>query len=547
MQGQIMLWLRQHAALLALLFVSFVIYAPSLSGDFVVDDVPSIRDNPYVHDSSHIANFFIKGISENTLIEEDTSSTYRPGYLLITLLNYSLWGNNPLGHHAFLLLLHLVNTCLVYVLIRKLISGPAMAAAVGAALFALHPAKVESVAWISGVTDTLAAFFLLGAMLAHRSFIVHPQKWQYLALSLFCFQAALWSKEVAFAFPLIVIAHDLIYSRRINRLTVALHTVLVVAYLIARSLALGATGKWNAFDFSHFPKAIDRLLGYSELLVFPAHVPFYLQPPDTVSSLWGIIGVIVIATLAAFFWRVFDINNRKVALFSLCWTTIFFWQAVLLAFYTHSYYAARFMYVPSIGMGIFLAACYAHIMSTYPKLKIPTMGVVALIVFLYGMITWKEIPAWRDDEAIYGKVARLVPESAQGFIGLGKFYFERANYIDAENNLLLALQKAKSSRERSDSLLLLGTLQGIANNYNISERYLREAVQLNPKAAEGWVGLGNLAWIKGEYYDAIANYEKAIALHPGNYEAAMNLAMAYDQIGQPDRAARIRQEAEARR
>lgn len=540
-------WLRQHAALLALLLVSFMVYVPSLSGDFIIDDVSSIRDNPYIRDSSHIADFFTKGVWANSAIESNTASLYRPMYLLITLLNHALWGNNPTGYHVFLVLLHLANVCLVYALIRKLVSGSTTAAAIGAAFFALHPAKVESVAWISGVTDPSAAFFLLGAMLAHCLFRENQKKWRYLALSLLCFQLALWSKEVAIIFPLMVVAYDLIYRRKIDKLTLSLHIALVMAYLLARSLALEASGEWAAVNISQFPQAVDRLLGYSELLVFPAHIPFYLQPPASVSSVWGIIGGIIMIALAVYSWLTFNADNRKAALFSLCWMTLFFWQAILLAFYARGHYAARFTYVPSIGMGIFMATCYAHVMVSHPKLKIPTIGAVALVVFLYGVGTWKEIPAWHNDEAMYEKMANLLPESAAGFIGLGKFYFEHENYAAAEKNLQLALQKNQSVLERVDVLVILGIMQGMASNYSLSERYLREAVQLNPKASEGWSSLGNLAWIKGEYYDAIAAYEKAIFFKPRNYEAAMNLAMAYEKVGQPERAALVRQQAEARR
>ena len=156
-------WLRQHFAFLALLLVSFIIYLPSLSGDFVIDDVPIIKDNPYIRDSSHIASFFTKGVWENSAFEINNESMYRPMNLVPHLLNHAIWGNNPVGHHVFLLLLHLTNTCLVYVLLRKLVAGSAMAATFGAALFALHPTRVESVAWISGGVDPLVTFFLLGA------------------------------------------------------------------------------------------------------------------------------------------------------------------------------------------------------------------------------------------------------------------------------------------------------------------------------------------------------------------------------------------------
>ena len=541
MKNHLTALLRNNIGLLALLFVSFLVYVPSLSGDFVVDDIPIIRDNPYIRDSSHLASFFSTGLGANSALEDNSSPIYRPLVLVVISLGHGLWGNNPAGYHLALLLLHLANALLVYVLIRKLAAGSAMAATVGAAMFALHPTRVESVAWLSGINDPLVVFFLLAALLAHQTFAGSQKKWRYLALSLFCFQLALWSKEVAIFFPLVVVAHDLIYRRKINWLATSLHTVLVVGYLIARTLALGASGKWNAFDLSRFPRAVDLTLGYSELLVFPAQVPFYIQPPEhSVSSALGWIGAITIVTLAGFSWRAFDQDRRKALALAAIWTIGFSWQAVLLMFYLDGYYSARFLYVPAVGIAVFTAVFYDYLSANCSRLKTLIAASCLLIISCYGAVTWKEIPVWHNNETIYRKVTEMAPESAEGFNGLGHFYLAQDDYAAAEKNFLIALQKAKTPQARVNSLEALGTLYGMNNNLAQSERYLREAVQIEPRNSEAWAGLGNLAWVKGQVSEAISCYEKALAIRPGNYEAAMNLAMAYEKSGQAARGALVR-------
>jgi protein O-mannosyl-transferase len=194
MQKYFASWLRNNLALAAMLAAAFLVYMPSLSGDFVIDDIPFVRDNPYIRDIGNVTRYFTKGVWENSADEISNEPLYRPMNLMPMLLNHALWGSNPVGYHVFLLLLHLANTYLVYALIRKVVAGSAMAAAIGAAMFALHPARVESVAWISGGIDPLVAFFLLGGMLAHRTFIDsldNKRDWRYLGLSLVCFQLAL--------------------------------------------------------------------------------------------------------------------------------------------------------------------------------------------------------------------------------------------------------------------------------------------------------------------------------------------------------------------
>lgn len=533
--------------LIALLIVSLCIYAPSLSGDFVIDDVPFIKENPYIRDIGHVTRFFTKGLWENSALEVDSESMYRPMNLAPMMLNHALWGNNPIGYHAFLLLLHLVNTCMVFLLIRKLTNSSVVAATLGAAMFALHPARVESVAWISGGIDPLVTFFLLGAFLAHLFFVAsleNTKQFRYLLLSLFCFQLALWSKEVAIIFPVIVVAYDWIFKNKINWPTVFLNTMVVAGYLIARSLVLGSTGKWSDLDLMHFSKVIDFVLGYAEMLLLPMQIPLYIQPPEhAVSTSMGILSAILIPLLAGICWKVFDQNGRKVVAFSAIWMIGFFWPAILLAFYTNGFYAGRFLYVPALGVAIFVTVLYDYLNATYPRLKAALVSSSVLLIAFYGLVTWRNIPVWHDGGTIYAKIAKDSPENSVGFLGLGDFYFNRGDYVAAERNFLLAVQKAKSPQLRVAPLVNLGTINGMNNNVTQSEIYLKEAVRIDPKNSQGWTGLGNLAQMKGDFVDAISAYEKALAITPKNYEAAMNLASAYDKTGQYQRGDSLRQQA----
>jgi Tfp pilus assembly protein PilF len=563
-------WLRNNLGLVVLMLLVFFIYVPSLKGEFIIDDIPFIRDNPYIRDISHVSRFFTKGVWENSANEISNEPVYRPMNLVPMMLNHALWGNNPFGYHIFLLLLHLANIGLVYALIRKVVAGSATAAMIGAAIFALHPARVESVAWISGGIDPLVAFFLLAAMLGHRSFIDslktqsadfetagHAKQnerryaWRYFGLSVICFQLALWSKEVAFIFPLVVVAHDLIYRRKIHWPTVLVHALIITGYLIARSLVLTQAGQVSAIDFSHIYRVIDFALGYSEMLVLPTHLPFYIQPPEhAVSSVLGIVSVIVMTMLATFSWRSFNdgqggLRKKQDFTFSIVWMAGFFWPAILLAFYTDGFYAGRYLYIPSAGLAMLVAIFYDGVTAAYPRLTNPILASCAVLVAFYSFVTWKEIPVWHDAGTIYGRIAQVAPENAVGFLGLGQFHLNRGKYAAAEKDFQLALQKAKTTGLREEALVALGTINGINNNLSQSEAYLQEAIQINPNNSNAWAGLGNLAWIRQRPEEAIIYYEKALSFGPTNYEAALNLALAYDQTGQSQRAEMMRQQAAA--
>jgi tetratricopeptide (TPR) repeat protein len=532
--------LKDNIALLALLLVTFLIYMPSLNGGFVVDDTPIIKDNPYLK-GNHLLDFFGKGFWANTALGDNTIAMYRPLVLVIFSMGHKLWGSDPAGYHIFQLLLHLTNTILVYIFIRKLSAALPVAAMFGASIFALHPSRVESVAWLSGVTDPIAVFFLLGAMLAYRSSSENPYKWRYVTLSLVCFQMALWSKEVAIVFPLIIAMHDVIFRKRINWIAVLLHTLLVAAYLITRSFALGTTGKWDAINLSQLSKPLDFILGYSQLLVFPTQVPFYIQPPaHSVSSALGWFSLTAIALLAGFAFRAFNKEKMKPYLFSVMWVIAFAWPAVLMMFYLDGYYSARFLYVPATGIALFAALLYSHINEKYPALAIPVGSASALLISFYGIITWQEIPYWHDDGAAYSRITKISPESGDGFIGLANYYMKQEDYPAAERYFLTALQKVKAPLLRTNTLVALGTIYGITGQVEKSGRFLQEAVQIDPGNSEALTGLGNLALMQGRYSDSIAYYQKAIDARFGNYEATMNMALAYEKIGQPERAESLR-------
>ncbi len=532
--------LRNHIGLIVLLLVSFLVYAPSLKGGFVIDDAPLIKNNPYIRDGGHLAGFFTAGLGENSASEDSHIPIYRPLILVALSLGHALWGSSAAAYHLALLMLHLVNIFLVYTLVRKLAGVSAMAATFGAALFALHPTKVESVAWLSGMTDPLVTLFLLLALLVHQRCAIEQKGWHYLALSLLCFQMALWSKEVAIFFPLLVIAHDLIFRKKIDWPAAGWHAAIVAVYMLMRTLALGESVRWSAFDLS-FSRAIDLALGYSELLALPAKVPFYILTPEySVSSFLGWFGAAIVFVLAGFALYVFDLERRKTLFFSAGWFIGFSWQAALLMFYMGGYFSARFMYVPSVGAAVFAAALYSYLSTNHERLKAPIAAACMLVIAGYGWVAWKEIPAWRSNESIYNKVIESAPENPEGFNGLGHFYLEQENHAAAERNFLIALQKAKTPQARLESLAPLGMIYGMANNLAQSERYFREAVQIEPGNLVALTGLGNLAWVRGQVYEAIAWYEKALASQPENYEAAMNLAMAYEQSGQTERAASVR-------
>jgi tetratricopeptide (TPR) repeat protein len=523
--------LRNNFGIITLLLILFLIYKPSLNGEFVWDDLPLIKDNPYMQ-GNHIADFFTKGMASNSEDADNSVALYRPIVLIVFSLCHQMWGDNPIGYHILLVLLHLSNTALIYLLIRKITSESTLSATLGAAIFALHPTRVESIAWVSGLPDPLATTFLLGAMLAYIYFVEDRNRKRYLILSFVCFQLALWSKEVAIMFPLIVVAYDLIYRKKANWPATFIYASLVLIYFATRSFVFGTTAQSGNLDVTNPSKIVDFILGYSELLVYPVNIPYDLQIPEhRLSSLFMWVSTVAIAMLAGYSWRSFNLSRKKSFTFSVTWLCLFFWQAILITFSMNGY-AARYMYVPSVGIAIYVSILFGNVIENYPSSKFPVLASFVSILTFYTVITWNEIPYWHDDGSLFNKVIEVAPENIVNYRSLGGYYLRRNDYVTAEKVFLISLNKAKTRQDRALSLLSLGNVYGVTNKPELGERCLKEVLQIIPKNSEALTGLGNLAGMQGNFTEAIAYYKQAIASNPKNRQAAMNLEMAYEKTGQ---------------
>ena len=153
------------------LLLCVLVYARSLGGDYVWDDWPVVKENQKITSVEYVPGYFTSGVWTNTDMDVVDRSLYRPLFMVVLNAGYALWGDSPLAFHALNLLLHSANTALLFYVILGLTRGRNILAALsGAALFAVHPVHVESVAWISGLTDPLVSFFLLSSFLLYRRY-----------------------------------------------------------------------------------------------------------------------------------------------------------------------------------------------------------------------------------------------------------------------------------------------------------------------------------------------------------------------------------------
>ena len=190
-----------------LFVLSFVVFVPSLSNEFVWDDVS------YIQKRAHSLNFSKLGpglIVPKIANDKKAGNYFRPVHQASLIIDNEIWDTSPFGFHLTNIILHCVSTVLLYFLALLLlkefhVKAPELIALISSILFAVYPLHVESVTFISARGDILAAMFLF---LGFSLYILSYRRIFYLLLAGICFLLALLSKEIAIVFPIIILSFD---------------------------------------------------------------------------------------------------------------------------------------------------------------------------------------------------------------------------------------------------------------------------------------------------------------------------------------------------
>lgn len=509
---------------LLILLVCVLAYSSSLSGDFVWDDIPQIVENPYIKDISNIPLYFKKRLWALTLIQLEGPSYYRPLFLSSLAFDYRILGLNPLGYRITNLSLHLIIIFFVY-LIAYMVLRDKTTALISSAVFALHPANTEVVAWVSGRTDMVAGIFLLPA------FFLHYKRQYYFSMPLFVL--ALLSKETSIIFPLLIACYGIVNGKNFSGILkeITPYLILIIIYLAIRSIVLaGYTGEL-AFTPAKFILLAKAIPHYFRFLIYP--VPMVFLPSDAIPKTLplDIIGMIIFIAIIAFLFK----KNGKIVVFPLL-LIIFTLLPTLATLFIPSQnsFGYRFLYLPSIGYAMIIGILASNIIKDTEKPKrYAALFVVILTLLLYSFIVYAKGFDWRSTIALWENSLKYFPDSAHVHQSLAGFE------SDLEKEIYHYKMAAALDPNSPDSAIGLGTAYAKKGSYSLAKEYIIKGLNLADISASASIGyntLGNIYYLEGKIFEAEKMYRNAIEIDKFMAFAYYNLARVLEKTNRHEEA-----------
>jgi protein O-mannosyl-transferase len=531
---------------LGLCLLTLAAFLPALRNGFVNFDDPQ-----YVYANPHVR----QGLSAAGLrwaLATEVAGHWHPLTLVSHMLDVQLYGLNPEGHHLTSLLLHLANVLLLFAVLRRMTGRPLRSAAV-AALFAVHPLRVESVAWVAGRKDLLCGLFWLLAVAAYLRYVRAPSAGRYLLVAA-AFAASLSAKAMAVSLPAVLLLLDFwplgrfrgrsdrsdssggsawsdedgrhaldhgqprpqppsgrrapwLVAEKLPLLCLSAVAGLIAVHTQAAPIASGATAPLvlrTANALTSYVAYLGKTLDPRRLSVF---YPFEVVPPGrAVAAAFVLLSITALAALGAK-----GARHAPYLIVGWLWYLVTLAPVIGVMQVGWQGMADRYTYLPSIGL--FLAAVWgaadlAGLAERWRPLRRLRRGAwlvrgaaavaAALILLALTAVTRRQCGTWVDSFTLF------------------------SHALQVEESYVAHTNVAEELRARGDRAASLA--------------HYRAAVRLAPRSSQAHAALGNALRSWGQPAAALQPLRAALAIDPADERARLVLAMALDDLGRPDLA-----------
>ncbi len=531
--------------ILALIILCLVIYWPVQNYDFL-----SYDDSLYVTDNYRTKSGFTWDNVTSTFTDVPSEGLWHPLTMFSHMLDWSLYGDNAGGHHWTSVIIHILNTVLLF-LFFKVITGAVWRSAFVAALFAVHPINVESVAWIAERKNVLSTFFWILTMLFYVWYVRSPDWKRYLAVFI-SFALGLMSKPMLVTLPFVLLLLDYwplnrtninaegenyIESSNLNLKKQKISFLIVekVPLFVLSAISCGfalyvgnAINSLGSLDDISLTKritnAIFSYLIYLKNLFWPTELAFYYPYFDI--SIWQLlIAILAILLVSISIYK----HYRRYPYLMVGWLWYLGTMVPVLGIVqvTSNAMADRYAYIPFIGLFVMLVWGMGDIFKKIFSTKVIAV-IMGLILFVLIVLTHYQLQSWENNYTLYNHAIRMAKPNFLPYKNLGLHLIDKNRPEEAAYYLYKAIELRRNDPTLHNSL---GVALTMMKKYAEAEKEYNTALTLNPTHARAHNNLGMVLMWQGKIDGAMQHFQEAVKLQPQFANAHYQLSKILRQKG----------------
>jgi tetratricopeptide (TPR) repeat protein len=545
------------------------------------NDFLACDDGYYVLDNQHVH----QGVNSQSIAWAFTTfdqGNWHPLTWISHIVDWSLYGSNPSGHHLTNLYLHTANAVLLFLLLLYM-TGYLGRSAVVAFLFALHPAHVESVAWVAERKDVLCAFFWFATLLVYAWYARKPS-WKRMVLVVCGFACALMSKPMAVTLPFTLLLLDCWPLRRITispetrahwlsllwKLCLKKWPLFIMAILssVVTFIAQRSEGAVAALQgltlWDRICHAAISYFNYLRITFWPDPLTVYYyydlnntMPFAAVLSLFALAGITVVC------WYIR--KDKPYCLIGWLWFLGTLLPVIGIVQVGEQSIAERYTYLPLIGIFIAVVWLIGDAVAHSPKIKIAVQLLAVALIAACALKTYTQVKLWKDSVTLFSHALEIDPRGSVPNLSLGVAYLRLEKYDEAEayferamdydpsgtvvladsalsliqtndpRNLPLAGQRLKQALRASPgdptALSAMAQWSILVGKPKDGEMYSRKVLAEHPDLVAPRLYLADALQTQNKLAEAVQECRQAIALEPENYLAHYDLGIILDRQG----------------
>lgn len=520
-----------------LLFVTFLAMSPALKNDFVSwDDYNYIRDNPIIRD------FSLQNILHIFHYKTFVMGNYHPLTMLSYMIEYQLFGVNPFWYHLHNVIFHLINILLVADIVW-LLSHRFYATLICAALFAIHPMRVESVVWASERKDVLYSLFFFLAIIQYIYYTqAEKNHYKHLGYAMIFFVLSILSKGQAVVLPLTLILFDYLRSGNfsIKKLPDKIPFFLISLFFGILAVVAQSSSLTETRLVHH--SLVDRLLfasyninAYLFKLVWPFRLACFYGYPENNEMLKVYLSPLINTVLVLLVWYYY--RHNKHVIFGILFFLFTIFIVIQILPIGNAIIADRYTYIPYFGLFYAIAMLADSYMQQHPAKKSNIVRLCLILCAVFGIKSYAQSKTWRNNESLWLHACTIDSDDPIINNNLGLHYIDSKQLQKGIEHISRSIANKNVYSETFKAYNNLGKAYSDLKQHNKAFAAFKKAEEeANGFFFEAHFNIGLTFLDMGMYDSAIYTFNALLNKIPGHPESLYSKGMAFKNSNRPDSA-----------